>query len=195
VGSHRADRNQPHAHAHGHGHSHGTGDTEFEVPPLPRAVLLAVLAAVAVATVVGVVLLWPDQHRADELKGSVGFAAEGVTFPEATVDKVLPVCPQDGPDSEPDTSTPCGQIRATVADGVDQGTKVTVDVPPEVSSAGLTPDDRLVLRTIGSSCCAPRAPRGSRPLSATSRSNGRPRSGWSPACSHSSSSPSPGCAD
>jgi len=150
VGSHRADRNQPHAHAHGHGHSHGTGDTEFEVPPLPRAVLLAVLAAVAVATVVGVVLLWPDQHRADELKGSVGFAAEGVTFPEATVDKVLPVCPQDGPDSEPDTSTPCGQIRATVADGVDQGTKVTVDVPPEVSSAGLTPDDRLVLlRTPG----------------------------------------------
>jgi uncharacterized membrane protein len=147
VGSHRADRNQELGHGHGHGHG---DEVELEVPPLPRAVLLGVLAALAVATVAGVVLLWPDSGRVDDMKGSVGFAAEGATFPEATVDEVLPICPQSGPDEEPDTSKPCGQIEATVAEGDDKGTKVTVDVPPEVSNAGLAEGDRLVLlRTPG----------------------------------------------
>src|SRR4051794_3885246 len=94
VGSHRAERKEPAA-AHGHGHGHGHGsEVELEVAPLPRALLLVVLAAVAVATVVGVVLLWPDAHQADKMKGSVGFAAQGTTYPDAVVDEVLPVCPR-----------------------------------------------------------------------------------------------------
>jgi hypothetical protein len=56
---------------------------ELEVAPLPRAILLAVLAAVAAATVAGVFLLWPDSGKADDLKGSVGFAVEGATYPTA----------------------------------------------------------------------------------------------------------------
>jgi uncharacterized membrane protein len=116
---------------------------------LPRAVLLLVLAAVGLATVVGVVLLWPDQDEVDDLQGTVGFAAPGVTFPEATVEKVLPACPPSSADA-PETSAPCGQIRVSVADGQDKGTEVDVDVPPEVSEAGLDPGDRLVLlRTPG----------------------------------------------
>jgi uncharacterized membrane protein len=142
VGSHRADRNQGLDHGHGHGHG---SDVELEVAPLPRVVLLAVLAAVAVATVVGVLLLWPDSGKVDDLKGSVGFAVPGATFPEATVDEVLPACPRSGPDAQPDTSEPCGQIKVTVTEGEDDGKKVTVDVPPEVSDAGLEKGDRLVL--------------------------------------------------
>ena len=150
MGSHRAERKEPAA-AHGHGHGHGHGsDVDLEVAPLPRALLLAVLAAVAVATVVGVVLLWPDAHQADTMKGSVGFAAEGTTYPDAVVDEVLPVCPRSGPNAEPDTSKPCGTVKATVEDGASKGTKVTLDVPPEVSSAGLTKGDRLeLIRTPG----------------------------------------------
>ena len=148
MGSHRADRPDQ-AHGHGHGHGHGT-DVELVVAPLPRAVLLAVLAAIAVASVVGLTLLWPDSGRTDDLKGSVGFAAEGSTFPEATVDTVLPLCPQSGPDAPPDTSAPCGQVEVTVAGGADKGTEVAVDVPPEVTGAGLEKGDRLVLlRTPG----------------------------------------------
>ena len=108
MGSHRADRKEEPGHGHGHGHGHGA-EVELEVAPLPRAVLLAVLAAVAVAAVAGVVLLWPDSGKVDELKGSVGFAVEGATFPNAAVDEVLPACPRAGPDDEPDTSEPCGQ--------------------------------------------------------------------------------------
>ena len=145
MGSHRADRHQEPVQGHGHGHGHGGGDVELEVAPLPRALLLGVLVAVAIATVVGVVLLWPDGGKADQMKGSVGFAAEGTSFPEAVVDEVLPVCPRSGPDAEPDASKPCGKIKVTVDDGADKGTKVTLDVPPEVSDAGLGPGDRLEL--------------------------------------------------
>ncbi len=145
MGSHRADRREE----PGHGHGHGT-DVELEVAPLPRALLLAVLAAVAIAVVAGVVLLWPDSGKVDDLKGSVGFAVEGATFPEATVDDVLPACPRAGPDEQPDTSAPCGQVKATVDEGADKGTKVDVDVPPEVSDAGLAKGDHLILlRTPG----------------------------------------------
>jgi uncharacterized membrane protein len=116
---------------------------ELEVAPLPRAILLAVLAAVAAATVAGVFLLWPDSSKADDLKGSVGFAVEGATYPTATVDEVQPACPR-GPDVDPGAQA-CGQIKVTVDEGADKGTKVTVGVPPEVSDAGLDPGDHLVL--------------------------------------------------
>jgi uncharacterized membrane protein len=110
--------------------------------------LLAALAGVALATLVGGVLLWPDHEQVDKIQGSVGFAAAGVTFPHATVDSVQPACPRAGPDDPPDTTKPCGQIQATVTEGEAKGTKVTVDVPPEVSDAGLKKGDELeLLRT------------------------------------------------
>ncbi|MDX6371341.1 MAG: hypothetical protein QOD98_329 [Nocardioidaceae bacterium] len=142
MGSHRADRNEELGHGHGHGHS---DEVELEVAPLPRAVLLAVLAAVALAAVAGVVLLWPDAGKVDDLKGSVGFATAGTTFPSATIDEVQPACPRTGPDQPADTSKPCGQIKVTVDEGADKGTEVTVGVPPEVSDAGLHNGDHLIL--------------------------------------------------
>lgn len=140
MGSHRADRKEDPGHGHGHG-----AEVELEVAPLPRAVLLLVLVAVAGAAVAGVVLLWPEAGKFDDLKGSVGFAVEGATFPTATVDEVLPACPRAGPDAQPDTSTPCDKVTVTVDEGVDQGTQVTVDVPPEVIGSGLEKGDHLVL--------------------------------------------------
>ncbi|QIG45183.1 YibE/F family protein [Nocardioides anomalus] len=145
VGSHRAEPTPPGS-GPGHSHSHAHGDTELEVRPLPRLVLLGVLAAVAVVTVVGVVLLWPDRGEVDRLQGSVGFAAEGTTFPEATVDRVQKACPtpSDG------TETDCGQLEVTLAEGPDDGTEVSVGIPPQVAAAGLEEGDRVVLlRTPG----------------------------------------------
>ena len=75
----------------------------------------------------------------------MGFAAEGATFPEATVDEVLPECPAGAEDQ-----TDCGALRVTVADGEDEGTEVSVAVPPQVTDAGLEAGDRVVLlRTPG----------------------------------------------
>ena len=140
MGSHRADTKRPPDLGHGHGHGHGP-PPELEVAPLPRAILLAVLAAIAVATVVGVVLLWPDSAKVDDLKGSVGFAVEGATFPTATIHEVLPACPTSGSGGAPG----CGKIKATVDEGDDKGTHVSVDVPPQVTAAGLSRGDQLVL--------------------------------------------------
>ena len=81
----------------GHGHSHRAGhDDDVEVAAVPRTVLLSFLAAALVVTIVGLVTLWPDGDEVDELRGSVSFAGEGVTFPEATVEEVAPAC--DVPD-------------------------------------------------------------------------------------------------
>jgi uncharacterized membrane protein len=145
VGSHRADRSQ----AVGHGHGHGT-DVELEVRPLPRAILLAVLAAVAVATVVGVVLLWPDADKVDDLQGSVGFAVAGATFPTATIDEVLPACPKSSTGGQQVDASTCGKVKVTVDEGADKGTHTTVDVPPDVTDSGIDRGDQLVLlRTPG----------------------------------------------
>ncbi len=127
----------------GHGHSHRMDRSapEFEVARGPRLALLSALAAIGVAALVGLLLLWPDGARSDELQGSVGFAREGVTFPEAVVDTVEPACP-DQP-SEPVAA--CGRIHATVDEGADRGTEVVVDVPPQVSDSGLGAGDRIEL--------------------------------------------------
>ncbi len=130
----------------GHGHSHRAGhDDGVEVAAVPRTALLSVLAAALVLTVVGLLTLWPDGEAVDELRGSVDFAAEGVTFPGATVDDVAPACasltePRDG----------CGTLDVTVDEGADEGTAATVEVPPQVSEAGLEPGDRVeLIRTPG----------------------------------------------
>ncbi len=127
---------------HGHGHSHRAGGEDtFEVARLPRTVLLVVLALVGVVTLVGLALLWPDGDAADDLRGSVGFAAEGVTFPEAVVREVEPTCAAG---ADPATQA-CGRIRAVVDEGASEGTQVLVDVPPQISDSGLAPGDRIEL--------------------------------------------------
>jgi hypothetical protein len=57
------------------------------------------------------------------------------------VQEVLPVCPQSGPSSEIDTSNPCNQVKVTVDEGADKGTKATAGVPPEVIGSGRAKSD------------------------------------------------------
>jgi uncharacterized membrane protein len=130
----------------GHGHSHRAGDDDdVEVEAVPRTVLLSFLAAALVVTVIGLVALWPDGDAVDDVQGSVSFAAEGVTFPEAVVESVAPACPDLEQQREG-----CGTVAVTVAEGADEGTETEVQVPPQVSDAGLRAGDRLeLIRTPG----------------------------------------------
>jgi uncharacterized membrane protein len=127
---------------HGHSHSHRAGahDDGVEIAPAPRTILLSVLAAALAVTVVGLVMLWPDGDKIDDLQGSVSFAGEGVTFPQATVDEVAPACKSL---TEPPEG--CGTMTVTVADGVDKGEQTEVQVPPQVTNVGLATGDRVEL--------------------------------------------------
>ena len=139
-----------HGHSHGHGHGHGDGPSA-QVGTLSRLVVIVLLAAAAVASVVGVATLWPDQQAEDALKGSVAFSAPGVTYPHADVDRVNAPCPlSDGSDGSPAGSPvpdgTCGTIEATITEGSGTGRQVSLDVPPDVAASGLGAGDRIELQ-------------------------------------------------
>jgi hypothetical protein len=123
-----------------HAHSSHGGDA-VATAYLPRLVLLVALAVAALATVIGVVAMWPDGDRP-----AARYAAEGVTFPEATVVKVNDPCPviftdPTAPPTEPPVQPPenCGKVQVEFADGGRQ----LVGVPPLVAESGLRKGDTI----------------------------------------------------
>jgi uncharacterized membrane protein len=126
-----------------HSHSHASDAAEVPVARGPVTVLLGFLMVCAVATLVGVVTLWPDGAKVDELKGSAQFAAPGVTFVEATVKDRQPACP-DPRSARPD----CGQLTAELDEGPENGTAVTVPIPGFVAESGLDEGDTVLLQRI-----------------------------------------------
>ncbi|GAA1778080.1 YibE/F family protein [Nocardioides hankookensis] len=132
----------------GAGHSHGSHragrDAELEVPRGPRLLLLGALALAGIAAVVGLLVLWPDSARVDELAEDASFAAPGVTFPTATVDTVGAPCTAEQIGSDSD----CGRIEVTIDDGAGRGDRATVQVSPQVVDSGLTPGDQVRLQRI-----------------------------------------------
>src|SRR5690242_1792487 len=100
--------------AHSHAHSHRHGPVRVPLARGPIAVLLGFLVLSAIATVIGVVALWPDGAKVDALRDKAQFSAPGVTFLEATVRSVSTTCPE--PDATEEVpSTPgdqpsCGTV-------------------------------------------------------------------------------------
>jgi uncharacterized membrane protein len=122
-----------------HTHAHGPAP-DLHIGRLARALLLGALAATALATVIGMALLWPS-HSPRTTAGA-GFAAPGVTFPTAGVDSVQKPCAHRYGGS---ADSGCGQIVVTVGEGAAKGHKATIPVPPEVLEAGLAPGDTVEL--------------------------------------------------
>ena len=134
----------------GHAHraaAHGDG---FEVARGPRTVLLAALVLAALASVIGVVALWPSSADVDDIVDAVQFAAPGVTFPTAVVDQVQAACPRAENGGTSGGGNDCGNVVATIHDGAGKGDKITVPVAPQVIDSGLTRGDEIrVERTPG----------------------------------------------
>lgn len=114
------------SHAHGHG-------TDLELPAAEtrrvRWILTALVVPLLVATVVGLVVLWPS---GDSPVGSVPLAGTGMTVEQGTVVEVL------GDDPE-------GQVRVELDSGVGAGQVVPVQVPPEIMANGMGVGDELRL--------------------------------------------------
>jgi len=133
-------------------HAHGHGDIpDVEVARLPRFLLLTGLGLVAVATVVGLFVLWPEEADRPE---PVQYAAEGVTWPRAEVVKVGEACPvvvadpNAPPQEAPEFPEGCNELAATLSEGAAEGQQVVVSVPPSVARSGLRPGDAVTLLEI-----------------------------------------------
>ncbi|MEO9325362.1 YibE/F family protein [Nocardioides sp. C4-1] len=139
AGSHARRRDDVPTPGAGHGHGHGHGDVHVDVGRGPRSALVGSLVAILVAVLAGVVLLWPDGSRVDDLADDLQFAAPGVTFPQAEVLAVQEPCADARP------AQGCGQIEVRVAEGDDEGTELLVAVPRDVLGSSLAEGDRVKL--------------------------------------------------
>jgi uncharacterized membrane protein len=132
--------------SHSHRASH---EDDLPIARSVRLVLLAALAVVALLTVAGVFLLWPDGAKLGAIRAHTPFAAPGVTATTGRVVHVAPACggtPQPG---QADGSTgACDSIEIVVLQGVGAGDRAQVRVAPEVTASGLGPGDVVqLLRT------------------------------------------------
>ena len=129
----------------GHGHSHVRRDdpVKVDVARGPVTVLLGFLALCAVATVVGLVVLWPNSAAVSRLQDKAQFTAPGVSFQKARVDKVQVPC------RNPAESSPtCGNLEAVLTTGPESGQTQVVGVPPAVSRSGVGKDDTVRLMRV-----------------------------------------------
>jgi uncharacterized membrane protein len=124
-------------------HSHRASSDDLPIGRNVRIVLLSALAFVAILTIVGVVLLWPDGSKLDTIRQRTPFAAPGVTTTTARVTHVAPACPSAGPSG--DSTGGCGTIEVRVLDGSGEGDRAQVHVAPEVTASGLSAGDRVQL--------------------------------------------------
>jgi len=130
----------------GGAHSHSSSGTDHvETARTPRVILLAGLALAAVATVVGLVVLWPTGDGP-----SAEYSAAGVTHPKATVVKVHEPCPVivadplAPPAEHEDFPTDCNGLEAELA----SGDRVLAVATPGVVTSGLEPGDEIKLAAI-----------------------------------------------
>ena len=131
----------------GHSHRADRHGEDFEVARGPRTVLLTALGLAALASIIGLIGLWPSSAEVDEAVDAVPFAAPGVTFPHADVVTVQPACPTTDTGAR-SGGEDCGTLVAEVSEGAGKGDLVTVQVAPQVSESGLTAGDEVKLQRV-----------------------------------------------
>lgn len=142
-----------HSHDTGHaGHSHGP---DPDAPP-PSAEVLArrrravrlmlfLLVPVALATVVGLVVLWPSGEPSRAQQATETFFPAGTTYPDGRVVSVDPFdCSLPNPDGTVQQLT-CASVVVEVLEGEGAGEFQQLELPAEVYAAGVDVDDVLRL--------------------------------------------------
>lgn len=128
-------------------HTHGSGSNDFTIGRRALTGLLAVLVPMLVATIVGLVLLWPTGTPpvarqvsalgdvSEDAYGATVTATSAVECESSSSDRLL-----DG--SIPDTAL-CASVQARIGSGPDQDQTATVQIPPQVYRSGISPGDRI----------------------------------------------------
>jgi uncharacterized membrane protein len=108
--------------------------------------MLLVLVPVGIATVVGLLVLWPGGEPSHAQQVATTYVPPGTTYPEAQVLAVATAPCAPGASTVQNT---CGRAMVTVLDGPGAGKRQQIDLPPDVVAAGVHAGDRLVLSRDG----------------------------------------------
>ena len=130
-----------------HSHSHAQGDhLHAIVTARARAFLIGVLVLVGLVTVVGLILLRPDQAKLDSLTDPIG-SAPGVTYPNATIVSIDPACQGEEPETPGGvpSNTDCVTATVTVLSGPEAGQEVAVQLLGSAGRSGLRAGDQVQL--------------------------------------------------
>ncbi len=137
-----------HTHATGqHGSPRPDGDPSTAAATRRRTLVLLtlILVPLAVATGLGMLLLWPGGEQVAEAGSNR--ATRNITYPEATVETILPYdCPAANQRPDPDGKlrmVTCATVQARLETGPEHGGIVTVEVPAESYRTGLGTGDRI----------------------------------------------------
>lgn len=144
-------------HAHSHSHSH-LPSRAVRTAPAVRFATLGLLTLVALATALGLYLLWPDSAKVAQLAERAQFTATGFDYVEGEILSIAEECeetpgsaeagaPEAEPTGEPEQSVQQACRTATVGlrSGPDAGHVVEVPLRGGHAVAGLRAGDRLEL--------------------------------------------------
>jgi uncharacterized membrane protein len=108
--------------------------------------MLLVLVPIGLATLLGLVLLWPSGAAGRAERAAAQALPAGTTFPHATVSKITPYdCSVTDQTGAPQKLT-CATLVVKIADGAAAGQFQQVDVPAEVVAYGVHEGDEIVLQ-------------------------------------------------
>jgi uncharacterized membrane protein len=134
-------------------HSHAP-DPEAP-PPTPevlagrrRAVrlMLYVLVPVGLATLLGLVLLWPSGEAGRAERAASAAVPAGTTFPHGTVSSVTPYDCSVADSAGRTQPLTCATVVVEITDGEAEGQFQQIDVPAEVYGYGIEAGDGIVLQ-------------------------------------------------
>ena len=123
---------------HSHGHNHDA--PAFKTPPVVQRRLIAAVVPFAVATAIGVFLLWPDGEGRPEVPAAAQIEQLRAVVTEVDRDACeAPVQGETGPRFR------CAVVTAEVAEGADQGQELTFNHATGPNTRLMNVDDRILV--------------------------------------------------
>ena len=106
--------------------------------------MLFLLVPVGLATLAGLVVLWPGGEQTAAQQAAESYLPPGTTYPQATIASLEPfVCAEATAEVPAQT---CANAVVVIAEGGSAGDYVQVELPPEVVAEGVHVGDELVLQ-------------------------------------------------
>jgi uncharacterized membrane protein len=105
--------------------------------------MLVVLIPIGLATLAGLVLLWPGSAKTAAQQAADAYLPPGTTFPQATIASLKPY--ECNPATAQLPAQTCATAVMVIDDGPHAGDYVQVDLSPDVMAEGVQVGDELVL--------------------------------------------------